>query len=231
MRSLELLFVKFKQTIECSCNGALDKIFIRKHYKINFLLSIWLFFLLHLKITSASVVPEHVKTEGSTMADQLDQLLSVTSDFQLYQDMFGSFELFMPDMSDDESAQDPGPDINKLLKLPTAEIISSGSLDPGEISDPIPLTDTTDPVVDNPLPCMPKQEETDQQLSVSNRNEHVSEIVKLERRQNGSVKAETQQTTSRFKRLTATELDDIKENKYALKTKSNTKWGVNLFQG
>ena len=46
------------------------------------------------------------------------------------------------------------------------------------------------------------------------------------------IKTENDQSNEpRFKKLAMQKLDQMKENKYAQKTKSNTKWGINLFQG
>ena len=54
------------------------------------------------------------------MTDQIEQLLS-GSDFQIFGDLFGKFELYMPDLLDEETTEDPGPDINMLLSLPVNE--------------------------------------------------------------------------------------------------------------
>lgn len=162
------------------------------------------------------------------MAD-LDHLLSsVQSDFQLFGDLFGNFELHMPDLSDEESAENPGPDIKQLLALSSTEI-SAATPAPVESSDGSELKDQTDRVITSI-----KQEETEivqQSVSEQNAAQNVHEINKAESHQSVSVKSDQAKQTSRFKALTAAELDSIKENKYAQKTKSNTKWGVNLFQG
>ena len=56
-----------------------------------------------------------------TMAE-LEELLSVVqeSDLDVFGDLFGTFELYMPEISDEEST-DPGPDIQQLVNLPSAE--------------------------------------------------------------------------------------------------------------
>ena len=177
----------------------------------------------------ARCVHERVQTERSTMAD-LDQLLSsVQSDFQLFGDLFGNFELHMPDFSDEESAENPEADIKQLLALPSTETINAATPAPVESSDGSELKDQTDRII-TPI----KQEETEKvQQSVSEQSaaQNVHEINKAESHQSVSVKSDQDKQTSRFKALTAAELDNIKENKYAPKTKSNTKWGVNLLQG
>ena len=120
---------------------------------------------------------------------ELEELLSVVqeSDLDVFGGLFGTFELYMPEISDEEST-DPGLDIQQPLNLPSAE--------------PEPPAET--PSLDIKEPAVIKEE----------------------------IKTENDQSNEpRFKKLTMQELDQMKENKYAQKTKSNSKWAINLFQG
>ena len=107
---------------------------------------------------------------------ELEELPSVVqeSDLDVFGDLFGTFELYMPEISDEEST-DPGPDIQQLLNLPSAE--------------------TETPSLDIKEPAVIKEIKT----------------------------VNDQSNEPRFKKLTMQELDQMKENKYAQKTKSNTK--------
>lgn len=151
------------------------------------------------------------RASAAIMTDQIEQLLS-GSDFQIFGDLFGNFELYMPDLSDEETAKDPGPDINMLLSLPVNE--NYQKLSPVLRSIP-PDSEASTPFLEDQKNhgLQPSTQHTDSELPLN--SELKPEAIKSER----------------FKKLTATELDEMRDNKYAQKTKSNTKWGVNLFQG
>ena len=147
------------------------------------------------------------------MADELGELLSasVQSDLELFGNIFGNFELYMPDLSDDE-ANNPGPDISSLLELPNPEQMD----DPNSTVSSNPVQSIQDPI---PEPNQPVCSQIKQETHVPKEDQSQ---LKTEPHSNQN---------ERFKKLTTSELETMKDNKYAQKTKSNTKWGVNLFQG
>ena len=68
---------------------------------------------------------------------ELEELFSVVqeSDLDVFGDLFGIFELYMPEISDEEST-DPGLDIQQLLNLPSAEPESPAETPSLDIKEP-----------------------------------------------------------------------------------------------
>jgi hypothetical protein len=150
------------------------------------------------------------------------------SDIDLFRQIFGTFELYLPadfDVDNENHNVEIPADIQHLLALPfddmfvetkseseTSTRTDTAIMDMGGANADFRTGETINPSAAEHT--MPDQPFTDD-LQV--RATHPSNPTGL--------------NNARFKALNDDELNEMRENKYSAKTKQNTKWGVNLFQG
>lgn len=163
------------------------------------------------------------------------------SDFDIFSELFGNFELFLPLMDGDEDTNNipdilPCPDIQNLLDLPYEHHESDFNLDLTAVKPETDMQSEPSLIVtakERELPVPVPNLTTVTQSDVPELEPLIADNT-IDTQSDTKIKTENDpqpDTFSRFKRLTDEDLAKMRENKYAAKTKANTKWGVNLFQG